>query len=194
MTHIKSVSPKLIRGYVEGKEAYKQVFPAIYYKIAKRVEDMLGETHPQLESVVGPDDKEALMAKFPEKGEDVPLDWVAFGFYGIDMYHYHIGVLVDVQEWPITWVVGLHVMDRYLSDDELELVLPRIEKIKWMSEMGRQPNYVYAESVCEHRWLDPIRELDVAQIDPSVTYIAERVSEYYEAAAPAAALLSQARS
>jgi hypothetical protein len=191
---IKSVSPELIKGYIVGKEAYQQVFPSIYYAIASKVEEKLGEAYPALEAVVGPDDKQALMAKFPEKGEEVPLDWVAFGFYGIDMYHIHIGILVDVASWPVTWVVGLHVMDRYLSEEELELVLPRIREIEWSSAVGQEPRYVYAESVCEHRWLDPVRELKFGQLDEEVAYMADRACRFYSAAAPSAALLSRARS
>jgi len=194
MKPIEPVDPQLIKGYIQGREAYEQIFPQIYYAIAKQVEDQLKDAYPELETVVGPDDKEALMAKFPEKGEDVPLDWVAFGFYGVDMYHYHVGILVDVDEWPITWVVGLHVMDRYLSDEELDLVLPHIEDIDWEATTDRQPRYVYAESVCEHRWLDPVRDLEVGQLDQQVAYIAERATKYYQAAAPAAALLSRSRS
>jgi hypothetical protein len=193
MTQIESVNPDLIKGYIVGKAAYERVFPAIYHAIARRVERKLKEAYPELEAVVGPEDKEALMSKFPEKGEDVPLDWVASGFYGIDMYHFHVGVLFDVEEWPVTWVVGLHVMDRYLSEDELASVLPRIRQIDWASAVGHEPRYLYAEAVCEHRWVDPSRPLDFGQLDQEVTHIAERTARYYEAAAPAAALLSRLR-
>jgi hypothetical protein len=191
---IASVDPALVKGYIEGKPAYGQVFPGIYYAVGKRVEDRLTEAYPQLEAVVGPDDKQALMAKFPEKGEDVPLDWVAFGYYGIDMYHFHVGILVDVDRWPVTWVVGVHVMDRYLSDEEMDIVLPRLQEVEWAEAVGREPDYVYAESVCEHRWLDPVRELDFARVEQEVATIVDRACKYYEASAPAAALLAEARS
>ena len=194
MHNIASVDPALVKGYIEGKAAYKQVFPAIYYAIGERVEGRLLDGYPQLEAVVGPDDKQAMMRKFPEKGEDVPLDWVAFGFYGIDMYHLHVGILVDVDQWPVTWVVGVHVMDRYLSDEEIEIVVPRIEEIAWADAVGREPDYVYAESVCEHRWLDPVRELGFASLEQDVATVADRACAYYQAAAPAAALLAEARS
>lgn len=192
MEQIGPVRPDLIKGYIEGKKAYEQVFPKIYELIAERVETVLRPKYPKIDPVVGPRDKARVMAKFPEMGEDVPLDWVAFGFSGMDMYDYHIGILLQVHDWPVKYLVGLHIMDLYITDHALELVRSEVDAIDWKKAVGLDPTYVYDEAVREHRWLDPVQELDFANIDDEIEKIAQRAIKYYEASAAAADVLSAA--
>jgi len=69
-----------IKGYVLGKRVYDKIFPEFYDLICNKVERVLRPQYPLLESDVGPRDRARAMAKLPHLGENVPLDWVAFGF------------------------------------------------------------------------------------------------------------------
>jgi hypothetical protein len=181
------VKPELIEGYIRGKKAYEQVFPKFYELVAERVKEVLQAKYPKIEPVIGPRDKARAMAKQPHLGEKVPLDWVAFGFSGMDMYDYHIGTVLQVDSWPVKYQFGLHVID-----DVWDLARSEVEAIDWKQAVGLEPTYRYCEPIREHQWVDPVRELDFASIDDEVKRIAERVSKYYEAVAAAADALCAA--
>jgi hypothetical protein len=181
---LEGVSEDRMRGYVLGKEEYERVFPKFYDVIAERLEAALKAEFPEFKFIVGPRDWENATSKFPELGGDVPLDWVAFGFGSLDLYEYHIGVVLEMSEWPVQYSIGLHVMDHVPESAREEA-----DAIDWPEAIGREPIRVYSEPVREHRWLDPTRELDFGNLPGEVKWIVGRVIGYYGAAAGPAARL-----
>lgn len=170
-----------MKGYVCGKRVYDKVFPEFYDQIARQVEEVLRPHYPLFEPDVGPRDRARAMAKLPHLGEKVPLDWVAFGFFGIDLYDFHIGVILLMNEWPVKYHIGLHIMDPLWPS-----VRKEVELIDWKKGVGLDPTYLFEAPVREHRWLDPTRELNFRDLENEVRHISDRVIRFYKASAPAA--------
>jgi hypothetical protein len=170
-----------MKGYILGKKVYDKVFPEFYDLIAQQVERVLRPQYPLLEPDVGPRDRARAMAKLPHLGERAPLDWVAFGFYGIDLYDFHIGVILLMEDWPVKYHIGLHIMDS---------IWPSVEKeaaaIDWKKE-GLGPSYVFEGPVREHRYLDPVRELTFDNLEREIKHTSDRVIRFYRSSAPVAA-------
>jgi len=170
-----------LMGYVLGKKFYDRVFPEFYDRIAQEVEKVLRPHYPLLETDVGPRDRARAMAKLPHLGENVPLDWVAFGFYSIDLYDFHIGVILLMQDWPVKYHLGLHIMDP---------LWPFLQKeagaVDW-GKNGLNPTYVFEAPVREHRYIDPVRELQFSDLESEIKFISDRVIRFYRASAPVAA-------
>lgn len=181
MKGLETFEIKSLEGYIKGKKAYEKVFPKFYDSVAERVVGALRSKYPEIEADVGPRDIVRAMKKFPLKGEKVPLDWVAFGFYGLDLYDFHIGVILLMEDWPVKYHIGLHVMENTWT-----LVQKDVESINWKKEVGPGSNYVFADSVREHRFVDPIRDLNLSDLEGEVRHVSERVVRYYEASAPIA--------
>ena len=171
-----------MKGYVLGKRVYDKVFPEFYDQIARQVEEVLRPQYPLFEPDVGPRDRARAMAKLPHLGEKVPLDWVAFGFSGIDLYDFHIGVILLMHEWPVKYHIGLHIMAPLWPS-----VRKEIELIDWKKDVGLDPIYLFEAPVQEHRWLDPNRELNFRDLESELRHISDRVIRFYTASAPAAA-------
>jgi hypothetical protein len=182
-----SVDPQLIQAYVSGKKAYEQVFPEFYDRVVERVVAVLGAKYPQIEPVVGPRDRAGATARFPELGGAVALDWVAFGFAGMDMYDFHIGTVLQFAEWPVTYRQGLHIADHLY-----ELARGDVSAIDWKQALGLKPTYIHQVPIREHQWLDPVREFDWNDLNGQAEKIAGRVVKYYEAAAAIAAKVQTA--
>jgi hypothetical protein len=172
---------ELMKSYILGKNIYERVFPEFYDRIAREVEKALRPQYPLLEPDVGPRDRARAMTKFPELGEKVPLDWVAFGFFGIDLYDFHIGVILLMKDWPVRYHMGLHIMDSTWSFVQKEAAL-----IDWKKN-GLNPTYVFEAPVREHRYIDPVREFDFSNLDGEIKHISDRVIHFYRTSAPVAA-------
>jgi len=183
MTGLKESEVELIKGYILGKRVYDKIFPAFYDSISEQVEKALRTHYPLLEPDVGPRDKARAMVKLPHLGEKVPLDWVAFGFYGIDLYDFHIGVILLMEEWPVQYHIGLHIMEPIWSS-----VKNAAQSIDWKKDVGLDSAYVFEAPVREHRYVDPMRELDFSDLDGEIKHMADRVISYYRTSAPLAAI------
>jgi hypothetical protein len=176
----------LLQCYFEGKKVYDGVFPELYDAIAEHVKDILAPQFPEVKPVIGPRDKARAMKKQPHLGENVPIDWVAFGFHDMDLYDFHVGCVFDLDDWPITYQMGLHVLDEVYGLAEKE-----IKSIEWTSIVGLDPTYRYVHSIREHQWVDPVRELNFAELEGEVEKAAERVAAYCRAAKSAARVMDQ---
>jgi len=187
MARLGSVSSKLIEAYVEGRKAYDSLFPKFYDVVAERVVAALGLKYPQIEPVVGPRDRAGVVARFPELGDAPALDWVAFGFAGMDMYDLHVGTVLQFSEWPVTYRQGLHI-----ADNLYELARSDVEAIDWQQSVGLEPTYLHRVAIREHQWLDPVREFDFTDPDAQAEKMVERVIKYYEAAGAMAEKLQAA--
>jgi hypothetical protein len=181
MVRLEKTEIERMKGYILGKKVYDKVFPEFYDLIAQQVERVLRPRYPLLEPDVGPRDRVRAMAKLPHLGEKVPLDWVAFGFFGIDLYDFHIGVILLMEDWPVKYHIGLHIMDPIWSSVEKEA-----GSIGWKEE-GLDPSYVFEAPVREHRYLDPVREINFSDLDSEVRHISDRVIRFYKTSAPVAA-------
>jgi hypothetical protein len=179
---------ELLRGYVFGKKIYDQVFPEFYDLIALEVERVLRPEFSLLEPDVGPRDKARAMTKLPHLGDKVPLDWVAFGFSGLDLYDYHIGVILLMENWPVKYHIGLHIMDPLWP-----FIQKEVETIDWKMRIGSDPAYTFQAPVHEHRFLDPTREINFSDLDCEIQHISERVIHFYRASAPVAANWAEQR-
>jgi hypothetical protein len=179
---------ELLRGYVFGKKIYDQLFPEFYDLIALEVEKVLRPEFPLLEPDVGPRDKARAMTKLPHLGDKVPLDWVAFGFSGIDLYDFHIGVILLMEDWPVKYHIGLHIMDPVWP-----FVQREVKSIDWKKDIGSNPVYAFQAPVHEHRFLDPVREINFSDLDLEVKHISDRVIRFYRASASVAAKWSGQR-
>jgi len=169
--------------YVRGRAAYQTVFPWFYETIREEVLTLLRPQYPDAEGVVGvsADGMTRGMAKFP--GVVPPCEWVAFSFGGLALHDFHIGVVLDLDHWPVTYSVGLHIMDEALTPFK-----QAVDALDWASYLGHPPQFTYAAQVRESRWIDPTREMDFSDLRGEVEHIVERVARYYRAAAPVAAL------
>jgi len=177
---------ELVEGYFKGKKIYEKVFPKFYDSIAERVVRALQSKYPEIEPAIGPRDRARALTRFPEKGENIPLDWVAFGFYGLDLYDFHIGVILLMEDWPVKYHTGLHVMEnvwKFIKEDT--------ESIDWKKKGDLVSSYIFAAHVLEHRFLDPTRELNFNDLKGEEEYISNRVIQYYEASAPVALKLAK---
>lgn len=181
MRGLKKSELGLMKGYILGKRIYEKVFPEFYDLIALQVERALRPQYPFLEPDVGPRDRARAMSKFPELGEKVPLDWVAFGFSGLDLYDFHIGVILLMEDWPVKYHLGLHIMDQVWPFVQNEVGL-----IDWKRGVGLDPTYTFQAPVHEHRYLDPVVELNFRDLESEVNHISDRVNRFYRACAPVA--------
>jgi hypothetical protein len=176
-----------IEAYVRGRKAYDSAFPKFYDVVAERVVAALGSQYLQIEPVVGTRDQAGALARFPELRDAPPLDWVAFGFAGIDMYDLHVGNVLQFSEWPVTYRQGLHIADKLY-----ELARHDVDAIDWQQSVGLEPTYLHQVGVREHQWLDPVREFDFTDLDAQAEKMVKRVIAYYEAAAAIADKLQAA--
>ena len=182
MISLKDSEIELMKGYILGKKVYDRVFPEFYDLIAHQVEKVLQPQYPLFEPAVGPRDRIRAMTKLPDLGERVPLDWVAFGFSGLDLYDFHVGVILLMEDWPVKYHIGLHIMDPVWP-----LVQKEVELIDWKKGMGLDPTYVFESAVREHRYLDPVRKLRFNDLDGEINHISDRVIRFYRISAPVAA-------
>jgi len=173
---------ELMRGYILGKKVYTKVFPEFYDRIAQEAETILRPQYPLFEPAVGPRDRTRAMIKLPHLGDNVPLDWVAFGFSGLDLYDFHIGVILLMDDWPVKYHIGLHIMDPLWPSVQKE-----VESIDWKKGIGIDPAYAFQAPVHEHRFLDPVREINFKDLDREVRHISDRVIRFYRTSAPVAA-------
>jgi len=174
---IPGVDAQLMEAYVRGKPAYDQLFPAFYDRVADQVLQALQSEYPEIEAVVGPRDRANAEARFPEQRDHIPLDWVAFGFAGMDMYDFHVGTVLDFSEWPVTYRQGLHI-----ADELYELARGGVDAIDWKTVVGVEPAALHQVAIREYQWLDPRHEFDFADIESQAARMAQRIIAYYKAA------------
>lgn len=168
-----------IAGYCRGRAAYNQAFPWFYEAIRESVLQEVSVLYPDAGCIVGtsPLGMERSLAKFP--GRSVPLEWVAFSFNGLDLHDFHIGVVLDLDRWPATYILGLHIMDELIDEYR-----DRADAIDWEGILGYRPHFTYAAQVRESRWIDLEHEIDFSDLGAEVARIVDRVTRYYRAAAP----------
>lgn len=181
MLQLPEVNIELMQAYVRGRPAHDQLFPRFYDLVARQVVQAVQGDYPEIEPVVGPRDQHHSAAKFPELGDSVVLDWVAFGFAGMDMYDFHVGTVLNLSEWPVTYRQGLHIADHLY-----EKTRGKVEAINWQAAVGLTPNMAHHPAIREHQWTDPLREFDFGDVNGQATRMAQRVIAYYRVGAPIA--------
>jgi hypothetical protein len=161
-----------IRMFLMLRERAQTLFPGLFVAIRTLVETEL--TDLGAKGVVGEFDRENAMAMFPELGYTVPLDWVAFGVPGIDLYAAHVGVILETSDWPVQCHVGLHVSEKAWKD-----LRPKLDRIDWAARVGRIPEQFVAGSVREHRFCDPPEMFDFDASANQAGRLVDRAVAYY---------------
>jgi hypothetical protein len=166
-----------VRSFLDLRRRTRALFPGIFMAIRERVVAELSGSGAV--GVVGEFDRERAMSLFPELGDDVPLDWVAFGFPGHDFYDLHVGVILETQQWPVLCHTGLHVSDGAWS--ELE---SHVRGIDWIGSVGHDARETVAGAVREHRFCDAPELFEFEDASGQVELLARRAVAYYRAALP----------
>lgn len=177
-----AVRPEEIELYVNGKAAYQRTFPWLYATVREGVLARVRPTWPDVSVIVGTSAEGIVksIARHPHLGEKVPLEWVAFAFDHIDLYDFHIGWVLDLDHYPIEYILGLHIMDDIMPGYQAS-----VQTIDW-KKFDLAGDYRYFPAVHEHRWMEPAGVLDLTDLDGTARYIIDRMSRYYLAAAPIA--------
>lgn len=179
MEDFSKVDIRKLEGYFRGKAEYERLFPEIYEWIGKRVIEQLSPEFPGAFAIVGPKDRENAMARHPQVGEKVPLDWVAFGYRPFDLYDIHVGVIFMMEDWPACYHIGFHALEPYWQSLE-----PDLKRIDWETALGSIPEYEFAEKVREYRRRDPSSRLDFSNLESELDRVVHRVVSYYGITAP----------
>jgi hypothetical protein len=147
-------SREQIELYVALRRSIRPVLPGFLLAVASFVlAHSPSDAAPR--SFVGELDRARLIAAYPELGLDASVDWVAFGFPGMDDYDAHVGVLVDTDTWPLQCEVGVHVANDLWID-----VRERFAGFGARSST----TYSYASGVREHRFVRPSFGLRLDQV------------------------------
>jgi hypothetical protein len=168
-----SVDETRIRLCIENKDEYDRVFPKLIILIGQRVKEKLGAKFPDMHEWVGPYAREKTKLLHPDMQEPFYLDWVCFGFEGYPSEDAHIGVLFDLNHWPVTYRIGVHVLD-YIWQPKEENI---INKRKKMTD--KDYIYEYQPAFKEHQLNDPQKVLDFSNINAGINNIVNRVEELY---------------
>lgn len=179
MQTLPKVNTELVAGYIKGKPEFDHLFPRFFEVVAGMVEKKLGGTYP-VKGIVGEEHRRLLMDRFPELGNKIPIDWVAFGFEynGLDMYEAHVGVIFLTDQWPIKFHVGVHVL-KHIWDQLAE----KLQAVDWDS-IGYQQTYYFDTPTKEHRFADSPRVFEIDNLEKAAATIADSVVRYYTAVAP----------
>jgi hypothetical protein len=181
-TSAPAVRPEEVELYIKGKAAYQEVFPWLYATVRDGVLASVRPTWPDIGVIVGTTAEGIVksIAHHPLLGEKVPLEWVAFSFDSIDLFDYHIGWVLDMDHYPIKYILGLHIMDHVLPQYEAA-----VRTIDWR-KLGLPGEYAYFPAIHEHRWMDPMGELDLTDLAKTASHVVDRMTRYYLASAPVA--------
>ena len=167
-----------VRSFLDLRRRSRVLFPGLFVAIRDQVEAQVGAAGAQ--GVVGEFDRDRAIALFPDLGEAVPVDWVAFGFQGHEFYDLHVGVVLETERWPVLCHTGLHVSEG--AWHELER---RVRAIDWERSVGQDAREAVAGAVHEHRFCDAAEEFDFKNVAGMVAHLARRAVAYYRAALPA---------
>lgn len=172
------INVEKLKACVENKSEYDKLFPRLISEIGRIAKNKLKDKYPQVQEWVGPYAGEKVQALHPDMEEPFFLDWVCFGFEGYPPEEAHVGVLFFVNEWPITYTIGVHALDHIWSPREKEIK----EKL---NKLNNPPKvYDYQEAFKEHQFNDPKNELNYSDLNQSLHIIADRVEELYETVNP----------
>lgn len=175
------INPQEIEKHISTKKEFNKLFPQIFYNIGAKVEQQLKTKFDGMYTVVGEEHLQVMAERFPELGVNIPLDWVAFGFKGYDLYDVHVGVIFLMEELPAQFHVGVHFLD-YI----FEHVKEKCNQIDWTKEIGYQTEYIYEPPVRENRFSTTPQNIDFSQIEKLEDQIVDYVVRFYNLAAPLA--------
>ena len=79
--------------------------------------NILEEECPGIYGKVGLDTKEEMWGRFPSlPREEIPLDWIAYGFDGHDFWEVHLGIPFAISGEKATFRTGWHITsDSYIT-------------------------------------------------------------------------------
>lgn len=161
-----------LKNFIEGKKEYEKVFPGFIDLIGKKVKMDIGNDYPGMQEWVGPYGREKTKQLHPKMEEPFYLDWVCFGFEGYEPEDAHVGVLFDLDGWPVTYRIGIHVLD-YIWQPKDET----IEKTR--KKIDGNYSYVLQLDFEEHQLNDLPKELNFNNLDEELKMIASRVNHLY---------------
>jgi hypothetical protein len=176
---LEKVNPELIAGYIKGKSEFDRLFPRFFEVVKEKVEEKLAGKY-SVNGIVGEDHRRIMMDRFPELGNRIPIDWVAFGFeyLGYNMYDAHVGVIFLTDDYPIQYHVGFHLLDFLWVPLE-----NRIKAVPWET-FCYKPTYYFEAPTREYRIANSPRVFDIDNPEAEAESISDQVVRYYSAGAP----------
>ena len=178
MESIGKVDARKLAAFVRGRAEYARVFPRLYRVVGAEVESRLAARFPGVRGVVGEDVREQAKALLPQYRDHPPLDWVAFGFAGLNPWHIHVGVVWAFSAWPVTYRVGFHLGYDLMRAER------RFRDLPWKKMVGAGGQFVDVRGMHEIQWDDPPHRPDLTRLDDIMEQIVGRAVRYYEAVAP----------
>lgn len=167
------VDVERIRLCAENKHEFEKVFPSFIVTLGDEIIKELKNDYPRATVWVGPYGREKTRDLHPDMQEPFYLDWVCFGFEGHPAENAHVGVLFDLNKWPITYNIGAHVLDHvWKSKGDLM----SSERVK----IDDSPyDYVFQAAFKEHQINDKSEVLDFSNLSSELEKIKKRVVVLY---------------
>jgi hypothetical protein len=186
LEQLRRASAEKIATHLWTRAEYRQAFPAFFRVVGGEVRNRLASARIETHEHVGADLRSVWLARIPRLPEDVNLNWVAFDFHGVSVWDLHIGVTANLEAWPATCTVGLHVLEsRWPAVEEL-LARQPWQANGWLAE---EPSRV--ASIEEIQLNDAEGKLDLNDLPAEADRLANRAVQLYQLVRPLAAELAQ---